>query len=134
MYIEEKNDYSRGYYTYDAINKREKISQENNINGVDGAVEYLRLYNQNVEYQYTYSTKKCVKNAISTQWREFGVPAGATYAGQAYYGVGALDGANLLAQVWVVNITDNQGGSGRYTGCKLFIIFQKKCLLIIDCQ
>jgi hypothetical protein len=117
MYIEEKNDYSRGYYTYDAINKREKISEENNINDVEGAIEYLRLYNQNVEYQYTYSTKKCVKNPITTQWREFGVPAGATYAGKTYYGVGALDGANLLAQVWIVNITDNQGGSGRYTGC-----------------
>ena len=118
MYIEEANDYSRSFYSYDSVFKREKIVQETNVNGKLDAGEYIRLYSQNLEYFYNYNSKQCTKNTIKTTFREFGVPAGATYAGQAYYGASAVQGGSLLAQVWTANITDNQGNSGRYTGCK----------------
>jgi hypothetical protein len=136
MYIQEKNDYSRSFYSYDATNSREKIVQTNLVNGVTDGEEYLRLYSSNVEYVYTASTRKCVKNQLTQKFREFGVPAGATYAGEAYYGArlgfkfiptiskfnfnfifSAVPGGNFLTQVWTADINDNNGDKGRYTGC-----------------
>ena len=67
MYIEEANDYSRSYYTYDSVFKREKIVQETNVNGKLDAGEYIRLYAQNVEYFYNYNSKQCTKN---TTWKQ----------------------------------------------------------------
>ena len=86
MYIEEKNDYSRSFYSYDATNTREKIVQTKIVDGGTDGDEYLRLYGTNVEYVYTASTRKCVKNNLTQKFREFGVPAGATFAGETYYG------------------------------------------------
>ncbi len=72
MYIQENNDYSRSFYSYDATNSREKIVQTNSVNGVTDGQEYLRLYSSNLEYVYTASTRKCVKNQLTQKFREFG--------------------------------------------------------------
>ncbi len=38
------------------------------------------------EYEFNFKTRKCVKNAITRPWRNFGVPPNATFYGESYIG------------------------------------------------
>ena len=61
-------------------------------------------------------TKQCVRQPITTPWRNFGIPVNATSYGENYIGSSAVPNANLLTTVWGYNVTDSQGNKGLYMG------------------
>ena len=61
-------------------------------------------------------TRQCQVQPISRPWRNFAVPANATFFAENYIGSSAVPNANLLTSTWGFNVTDSQGNQGRYMG------------------
>ncbi|KAK6166543.1 hypothetical protein SNE40_023204 [Patella caerulea] len=77
---------NRYYITYDAVNKRKVIFEEENIVFPGRQFhEFLILNNENIQYDYNLKTKQCTKS-IPRPWRNYGIPPNATFENEFYIG------------------------------------------------
>lgn len=105
---------NRAYLSYDSIYKRERVIDEFTLGSEDDFYDTLYLHNQNVEYRYNFKTKQCQRQALTREWRDFGIPANATSLGESFIGSSAVPGANLLVTLWQDSFKDQNGNFNSY--------------------
>ncbi|CAF0850574.1 unnamed protein product [Brachionus calyciflorus] len=106
----------RGDYSYDSLNRNtRKIGLEKYYNSQD-YVDVLRIFNDKIEYKYSYVTKTCVKSLINYDWKDFGIPENASYYADLYVGSSDFQDSNLLTSSWGAQITSPQGEKYDYLG------------------
>ncbi|CAF1002521.1 unnamed protein product [Brachionus calyciflorus] len=111
MYERDDKKYfrSRVDYSYDSLNRKtRKIGLENYGNYQD-YVDVLRLFNEKIEYRYSFTSKTCVKSLINSDFKDFGIPQGASYYADLYVGSSDFADSNLLTSSWGAEITTSQG-------------------------
>ena len=96
----------RARFAYDAIFKRQRIIEEYVLGQEDDFYDVLFLYNQNVQYVYSFKTKKCVKLPINMPWVDFGIDANSTSLGESYIGSAAVANANVHITMWQNQFVD----------------------------
>lgn len=116
QFDEEKALFGRGHYSYDSIYKRERIIDEYTLQNDREAFDTLRLYNQNIEFNFHLRTRICTKSQIQVPWKNFGLPDNATSYGESYIGSSAFPNAFVLATIWGYNYTDSLGTQAFYHG------------------
>lgn len=62
----------RAHVTYDAIYFRERVVDEQVLGRDDEAFDTLSLYGLKVQYVYSFKTRTCKKQPLTTPWRNFG--------------------------------------------------------------
>ena len=69
---DKKSFRSRVNYSYDSSSRKtRKVGLENYGNYQD-FVDILRIFDDKIEYRYSYSTNTCVKSLITSDWKDFG--------------------------------------------------------------
>lgn len=67
-----KNFHSRVDYSYDALNKKTRKIGIEKIGNYEDYVDILRIFNEKIEYKYSFVTKTCTKTLINFDWKDFG--------------------------------------------------------------
>merc|ERR1712154_145077 len=93
----ERQEYIRGFITYDETMHRQREFEEVDITGKKTAYDKLRLYDQNppVQYVVDMSTKKCNISAPDHRWHPAGVPEGAQFIGEGVVGASGIAGEHV---------------------------------------
>lgn len=88
---------NRFYVSYDAINKRRAIFEEQDI-VIPGRQfrEFLILNNQNIMYEINLTKKTCTKS-VPRPWHPYGIPPNATFETEYYIGG---PGEQVFAAEW----------------------------------
>ncbi len=95
-----RNEESHGKIFYDAVYKRVRTVSEFQEGKEEDAFDVLRLHAQKVEYIYDFNTKKCTKQPLTREWRDFGIPNNAKSIGESYIGSSGIPNAGVLTTVW----------------------------------
>lgn len=101
---------------YDALYKRQREVEERILGTDNEYLDILRLYNQNIEYVYSFKNGTCTKQTPSRPWRDYNVPANATSLGEAFIGSSAVPNANVLTNLWTGNTKDGEGNNEKFWG------------------
>ena len=82
----EKKYFMRGIFSYDAVNRRERIIDELMIDESREYYDIIYLHNENKKYVFNLHTRKCEVKNITRPWKEFGIPKNAKRLGDSYIG------------------------------------------------
>jgi len=82
----------------------------------ESAYDIVRLFAQRVEYVYDFKTQKCVKQPLSREWRDFGIPDNAKSVGESYIGSSGVANAGLLTTIWEDEFKDSRGRTMYWIG------------------
>ncbi|XP_065832924.1 mammalian ependymin-related protein 1-like [Oscarella lobularis] len=108
----ESHSFARRKVSYDETNQRVRIvEQYDQENETRQYFDILYLYNEHKYYLYNLGTQACEQRPLNEPFHSRGVPEGATYSGQYYFGA-AVDPVNSV----YVNSYKGDTQYGYYTG------------------
>lgn len=113
-YNEKFRFYLRGNFSYDSVNKRERIIDEVMLGFDKEYYDVIYLHQEQKQYSFNLKTKKCRVEPLTRPWRDIGIPKDATFYRESYVGSSQVPNAGLLTTVW----------GGEIEGCRTKYLLQ----------